>query len=109
MIFFAEGVYIFPFMVLYFTTTLLNHHIGNSKMMNLLHRHRAHIPNGFAILAALMLLVSSVYGINSTQTTDSTAQQTVAATTETGGSSAGEDLGPKKRRGLNLGLLLFRR
>jgi hypothetical protein len=95
-------------MVLYFTTTLLNHHIGNSKMMNLLHRHRAHIPNGLAILAALMLLVSSVYGVNSTQTTDSTAQQTVA-TTNTGESTAGEDLGAKKRRGLNLGLLLFRR
>ena len=97
-------------MVLYFTTTLLNHHIGDSKMMNLLHRHRAHIPNGFAILAALMLLVSSVYGINSTQATESTAQQTVAAnTTDAGAGTAGEDLGEKKRRGLNLGLLLFRR
>ena len=78
-------------------------------MMNLLHRHRAQIPNGFAILAALMLLVSSVYGVNSTQTTDSTAQQTVAATTDTGGSTVSEDMGAKKRRGLNLGLLLFRR
>jgi hypothetical protein len=96
-------------MVLYFTTTLLNHHIGDNKMMNLLHRHRAHIPNGFAILAALMLLVTSVYGINSTQTTESNVQQTVAATTDTGGNTAGEDLGAKKRRGLNLGLLLFRR
>ena len=78
-------------------------------MMNLLHRHRAHIPNGLAILAALMLLVSSVYGINSTQTADSAAETTVAATTDTGGSSAGEDLRLNKRRGLNLGLLLFRR
>jgi hypothetical protein len=96
-------------MVLYFTTSLLNHHIGDSTMMNLLHRHRAHIPNGLAILAALMLLVSSMYGVSSTQSAESTAQQTVAATTDTGGSTAGEDLGAKKRRGLNLGLLLFRR
>ena len=79
-------------------------------MMNLLHRHRAHIPNGLAILAALMLLVSSVYGINSTQNPESTAQQTVAtATADTGGNTASEDVGAKKRRGLNLGLLLFRR
>ena len=79
-------------------------------MMNLLHRHRAHIPNGLAVLAAIMLLVTSVYGVKSTQSTESRDQQTVAAaTTDTGGNTAGEDLGAKKRRGLNLGLLLFRR
>ncbi|MGD9021264.1 MAG: hypothetical protein PVF46_05660 [Lysobacterales bacterium] len=78
-------------------------------MLNLLHRHRAHIPNGLAIIAVLMLLMSSVYGVSSTQTAESPAQQTVATTTDAGGNTAGEDLGAKKRRGLNLGLLLFRR
>ena len=79
-------------------------------MMNLIHRHRTHIPNGLAIFAALMLLVSSAYGVKSTQSAETSAQQTIAAaTTDTGGNAAGEDLGAKKRRGLNLGLLLFRR
>ena len=79
-------------------------------MMNLIHRHRTHIPNGLAVLAAVLLLVSSVYGVQSAQSAEPTAQQTVATTTtNTGGNAAGDDLGPRKRSGLNLGLLLFRR
>lgn len=78
-------------------------------MMNLIHHHRVHIPNSLAMLAAILLLLTSFYGYQASQTQEAPGQQTVAAASnDTGVSSASEDLVPKKR-GLNLGLLLFRR
>ena len=79
-------------------------------MMNLLPHHRLHIPNGLAIFAAIMLLVTSVVGFGGSQDTypsgkDMTAS-TIAKTTD---NTDMNDSVENKRRGLKLGLLLFRR
>jgi len=79
-------------------------------MMNLLPHHRLHIPNGLAIFAAIMLLVTSVVGFGGLQDThpsgnDITASTIAKTTDNTDMNSSVEN----KRRGLKLGLLLFRR
>ena len=79
-------------------------------MMNLLPHHRLHIPNGLAVFAAIMLLVTSAVGFSGSQDTypagkDITAT-TIVKTTDTADMN---DSVENKRRGLKLGLLLFRR
>ena len=79
-------------------------------MMNLLPHHRLHIPNGLAVFAAIMLLVTSAVGFGGSQDTnpagkDITATATVKTTDNADMNSSIEN----KRRGLKLGLLLFRR
>ena len=79
-------------------------------MMNLLPHHRLHITNGLAVFAAIMLLVTSAVGFGGSQDTNPaskniTATATVKTTDNTDMNSSMEN----KRRGLKLGLLLFRR
>ena len=75
-------------------------------MMKLIPHHRLHIPNVLAIAAAVLLLVSAVVGFETEQTVFSSgteATPSVKADTDDNGVSH------QKRRGINLGLLLFRR
>ena len=79
-------------------------------MLHLLPHHRIHIPNGLAMLAALLLLVSSVAGYGTSQEIQSPGHDAShsAQIESNQGDSISDATGPK-RRALNLGLLLFRR
>ena len=79
-------------------------------MLNLLPHHRLHIPNALAMFAALLLLVCSAVGYENTQEGYSSGQETKSSTNieVTDGGSIDHAV-ENKRRGLNLGLLLFRR
>jgi hypothetical protein len=78
--------------------------------MNLLPRHRIQIPNGLAVFAALLLLVSSVVGYETNQEVNSSAQEPMTSTKiDQGENSPANDTVEHKSRGLKLGLLLFRR
>ncbi len=79
-------------------------------MMNLIPHHRFHIPNSLAMFAALLLLVSSVVGFESTQDVYSSGQEIMPSTNlENTESDSTNDAAEHKSRSLNLGLLLFRR
>jgi cytochrome c biogenesis factor len=99
------------FIVLYFTTTLLeNHHVPGNKMMNLRPHHRIQVPNGLAILAVLMLLISAAANFETRQETNSSGQEAVmSAKVDKVGSEGVNNAAKSKSSGLNLGLLLFRR
>jgi len=81
-----------------------------SKMTYRRLRHRFHLPNGLAIFAAVLLLVSSVVGFDNDQAAYSSGREATPSTkmesTESGGIN---DAATQKTRGLKLGLLLFRR
>ena len=75
-------------------------------MMNLLPHHRIQVTNSLAIFAALLLLISSVAGVESNQEAVSSGQETkVSAKADNTINNAVKS----KSRGLKLGLLLFRR
>ena len=79
-------------------------------MMNLLPHHRFHIPNSLAIFAAVLLLVTSVVGFETKQTINSSGQEaTTSMKVNTDSNDSISNSAEHKRRGLNLGLLLFRR
>jgi hypothetical protein len=79
-------------------------------MMNLLPHHRLHIPNSLAIFAAVLLLVSSVVSFDSDQEIYSSGQETTPSVqVDTDANDSINDSAEHKRRGLKLGLLLFRR
>jgi hypothetical protein len=79
-------------------------------MMNLIPHHRIHIPNGLAMFAALILLVSSVIGFEANQDSHSAGQETMMSAKINSAKNDGIiDSAEQKPRGLNLGLLLFRR
>ena len=75
-------------------------------MTNLPLRHRFHLPDGLAIFAAVLLLVSSVVGFEDGQVAHSSGHEAVSSTKV---ESIESDTANHKSRGLNLGLLLFRR
>ena len=79
-------------------------------MMNLFPQHRFHIPNSLAMFAALLLLVISVVGFESNHEVYSSGQETMTSAkvikAEKNSVNAAAE---HKSRGLNLGLLLFRR
>jgi uncharacterized protein (UPF0333 family) len=79
-------------------------------MMNLRPHHRIHIPNTLAIFAVVLLLISNAAGFVTSQEADASGQQATlsvkADNTENEGINTSAS---KKSRGLNLGLLLFRR
>ena len=79
-------------------------------MMKLLPHQRLRIPNSLAIFAAVLLLVSSVVGFETNQEAQSSGQETITAV-KSGKANADQvnDTAGHKSRGLNLGLLLFRR
>ena len=79
-------------------------------MKNLLPHHRLQIPNSLAIFAAVLLLVTSVVGFETNQEVNSSGQETTTTLKVNTDSNEGiSDSAEHKRRGLNLGLLLFRR
>jgi hypothetical protein len=78
-------------------------------MMNLLPHNRLKIPNSLAIFAAVLLLVTSVVGFESNRGTDSSGQGITTLKVNTDTNEGISDSAEHKRRGLNLGLLLFRR
>ncbi len=80
-------------------------------MMRLILPHKFRIPDGLAILAAFLLLLSSTTGNNTSQAVYSATEGDTPVTT-TDASSNQENIDAatvSKRRGLNLGFLLFRR
>ena len=79
-------------------------------MLNLKPHHRLHVPNGLAVLAAVLLLVSTVASFDSGLEVNSASIKAGPALKAE--SSESEDINDgvaSKRRGLNLGFLLFRR
>ena len=79
-------------------------------MMNLIHHHRLHVPNTLAVFAAVLLLISVVVGYDNTLDGYSSSQETTSSTSiEVTGDENTSDAIENKRRGLKLGLLLFRR
>jgi len=79
-------------------------------MTNLPRRHRFQLPNGLAIFAAVLLLISSVVGFEGDQVMSSSGHETAPSTKiESAESDTVSNAANRKSRGLNLGLLLFRR
>lgn len=79
-------------------------------MMKFLPHHRIHIPNSLAIFAALLLIASSVTGFETGQESYSSGQEiTPSANVKNADNDHVGDGIEKKTRGINLGLLLFRR
>ena len=79
-------------------------------MINLLPHHRLHIPNSLAMFAAILLLVSSVVGFKSNpEMYSSSPEINPAPKVENVESNSINDAASNKRRGIHLGLLLFRR
>lgn len=76
-------------------------------MLNLLPHHRRHVPNKLAIFAVFLLLISSVTGFEGKQDTYSSNQESLDSIKAE--SVTNSDATEQKRRGLKLGLLLFRR
>ena len=79
-------------------------------MMNLLPHHRRHIPNGLAVFAAVLLLISSTTDLNTVQESHASGQEApTSVKVEASSNDTMNDSAIPKRSGLNLGLLLFRR
>ncbi len=79
-------------------------------MMNLHPHNRFHIPNRLAMFAALLLLISSVVGYGASQEVYSSGQEIITSIkTDSADNDSINDAAEHKRRGLKLGLLLFRR
>jgi hypothetical protein len=79
-------------------------------MLNLKPHHRLQVPNGPAAIAAVLLLVSGYAGYNTRQDVHTVeVESTPSVEAEATDDSNVIDSAEHKRRGLNLGLLLFRR
>ncbi|MDX2417728.1 MAG: hypothetical protein QNK19_09745 [Xanthomonadales bacterium] len=79
-------------------------------MINLRPTHRVHIPNSLAIFAVLFLLISAVANSDTNQEEVSSGQETIISAKAEDSGNDGLNTETKTRsRGLNLGLLLFRR
>jgi hypothetical protein len=79
-------------------------------MLKLRPHHRIRIPNSLAVFAAVLLLISTVAGIDIRQNAVSSSQESgIPVKAESAGVNKANQVAEKKPRGLNLGLLLFRR
>ena len=79
-------------------------------MMKLRPQHRFQIPNSLAIFAVLLLLITATTGFETNRDEISSGQQTrVSVKADSTGINAVNSTANSKSRGLNLGLLLFRR
>ena len=79
-------------------------------MLNSTPHRRFHIPDKLAMLAALLLLVISIANFNSeSEVYTSGADTSPAVKVESTDNDSINDATEHKRRGLNLGFLLFRR
>lgn len=79
-------------------------------MMKLRPHHRIQVPNSLAILAVLLLLISTATNLGSGQEANSSGQETIMSAGS--GNNASDNIhntSKSKSRGLNLGLMLFRR
>ena len=77
-------------------------------MLNLRPKNRPKMPNSLAIFAVLMLLISAVANVETRQEGVSAGQQTTISAKAAESESINTSV-KSKSRGLNLGLLLFRR
>ena len=79
-------------------------------MLNLRPHYRIHIPNSLAVVAVLLLLIVSAANFVSVNDGVSPGQEN-SISTSTGGAASDNVINAsgKKPRGLNLGLMLFRR
>ena len=79
-------------------------------MMNLMPHHKFHIPNGLAMFAALLLLITSAIGFEANREAFSSGQESTSSVkVETDDNSNIDKTVGHKRHVLNLGSLLFRR
>ena len=79
-------------------------------MMNLRPHHRIQIPNTLAIVAVVLLLITSTTGFGINQEANASGQQiTNSVKADSTGNENINTSASKKSRGLSLGLLLFRR
>jgi len=79
-------------------------------MLNLTPQRRIRIPDSIAVLAVLLLLACSAAKIETRQDGVSSGQESgIATKADSSGIDRVIDTAEKKSRGLNLGLLLFRR
>jgi hypothetical protein len=79
-------------------------------MLNLRPHYRPQIPNSLAFFAVLLLLISAAAGLHTSQNANPPGQETgIPVNAETTGNDDVNDATSTKPRGLNLGLLLFRR
>ncbi|NOR20947.1 MAG: hypothetical protein GQ538_12770 [Xanthomonadales bacterium] len=79
-------------------------------MTHLLPNHRIRVPNLLAVFAALVLLVSSVVGYETSLDVDSSGQSMApSSNVESAEEDGSNDAARHQHRGLKLGLLLFRR
>lgn len=79
-------------------------------MLNLTPHHRLRVPNGLAVLAAVLLLVSTVAGFHANSEIGSNGTDTSTIIKADSPDQDDMDDGVvSKRRGLNLGFLFFRR
>ena len=77
-------------------------------MLNLRLHNRPKMPNSLAIFAVMMLLISAVANLETSQEAVSSGHQTTISAKATDNESINTST-RSKSRGLNLGLLLFRR
>lgn len=79
-------------------------------MLNLRPHHRVHIPNSLAVMAVLLLLIVSAANYVSVNDGVSPGQESsISTNAESTSRDNVINASEKKSRGLNLGLLLFRR
>jgi len=79
-------------------------------MMNFRPHYRVRIPNTLAIVAVVLLLVSSITGFETSQEANASGQQTTnSVKADSMGNESINTSASEKSRGLKLGLLLFRR
>lgn len=78
-------------------------------MIKLLKHQRIQIPNGLAIVAAALLVVSSIIGFEANLEVSSPAQDNVRAVqTDSAGTDSLSNPAENKSRRFNIGSLLFR-
>jgi hypothetical protein len=88
----------------------MNKFLMRYKMLNLTPHNRLHVPNRLAMLAAVLLLVISAFGFDSrSEISSSGADASHSAISESVNNDDIDNDVTSKRRGLNLGSLLFRR
>jgi hypothetical protein len=79
-------------------------------MIHLLPHQRVKIPNSLAVVAALLLVTSSIVGFDSKPEMDTNERPTPSQVgTSNAGTDSINDAANKKARKINIGSLLFRR
>ena len=98
-------------MVLYFATALHENPLtGEIGMVKCRPHYRVHIPNTLAIFAVVLLLISSVTGVETSQETNASGQQiSNSVKADNAGNQSISTSASKKPSGFKLGSLLFRR